>query len=463
MPLFPHRPIALVALAFALSVFGAPAPAPAASYADRVLERVLPNGLELILLEDHKAPVAVFQIWYRVGSRNELLGTTGLSHMLEHMMFKGTDKVGPEEYSKIIQRNGGQTNAFTSADHTTYFATMASDRLGVVIDLEADRLANLKINDELFGPERDVVKEERRLRTENEPVSALFEQLSAAAFVEHPYHSPVIGWMNDLDRSTLDDLLRHYRTYYIPNNAFIVAVGDFDAQKLAVQIEAAFASIPAGPLPPPVRPVEPPQEGERRVELRRPAELPYVAVGYHAPSSLSPDAPALDVLAEVLAGGKSTRLYQGLVYRRRLAREASADYDYFSKDPSLFVLSAQPLPGKSAAQLESALLAEVENIKRKPPSVREMQKAKNAAEAEFVFAQDSLFYQGMLLGQFEIAGDWRRIDGYLDALRAVTPEDVSRVAAVYLDADNRTVATLIPTAAGNAPVPPSAMPRGMVH
>lgn len=459
---FPRRPIWLPALLLAWLAFAAPAPAPALPYSDRVVERVLPNGLKLILLEDHKAPVAVFQLWYRVGSRNEVLGTTGLSHLLEHMMFKGTEKVGPEEYSKIIQRNGGQTNAFTSSDSTTYFATLASDRLGVVIDLEADRLANLKINDELYGPERDVVKEERRLRTDNEPVSALFEQLSAAAFVEHPYQSPVIGWMNDLDRSTLEDLLRHYRTYYIPNNAFVVAVGDFDAAQLAAQIGAAFSSVPAGPLPPAVRAVEPPQEGERRVQLRRPAELPFVAIGYHVPTSLSPDAPALDVLAEVLAGGKSSRLYEELVYRRRLAREADADYDYFSKDPSLFVLSAQPLPGKSPAQLESALLAEIERIKGTAPSPREMQKAKNAAEAHFVFAQDSLFYQGMLLGQFEVAGDWRRIDGYLDAIRAVTPEDVSRVATIYLDADNRTVATLIPTSTGGAP-PATRMSRGPVH
>ncbi len=437
--------------------------ASAAPYADRVRETVLSNGLKLIMLEDHKAPVAVMQIWYRVGSRNESAGYTGLSHLLEHMMFKGTEKVGPEEYSRIIQRNGGQTNAFTSQDSTTYFATIASDRLGVALDLEADRMVNLVVTEEQYAPERNVVKEERRMRTDTNPVSALFEQLNAAAYAAHPYQNPIIGWMTDVEQSTVADLLRHYRMYYQPNNAFIVAVGDFDGAALTAEVERIFGSIPAGSPPPGVRSIEPPQRGERRIEFRREAELPFVGIGYHVPNLRSPDAAALEVLAEVLSGGKSARLYHELVYRRRLARDAGASYEYTSLDPGLFVVYAQPLPEQTAAVLEAALLAEVEKVRTAPPTVQEIEKAKHGIEASFVFAQDSLFYQGMLLGQYEIAGDWRGIDAYLTAVRAVTPEDLSRVARFYLDSENRTVATLVPLPPSNGRPPSGAMPVGPIR
>jgi zinc protease len=419
-------------------------PAAARPYAERAEETVLPNGLKLILLEDRKAPVVVFQLYYRVGSRNERLGHTGLSHILEHIMFKGTETVGPEEYSRIIQRNGGRTNAFTSQDNTTYFATLASDRVGVVIDLEADRLANLKVTEEQFLPERDVIMEERRLRLDSNPVAELFEQLNATAYAAHPYQFPVIGWMSDIAQTTLDDVLRFHRQYYAPNNAFIVAVGDFDRATLRAQIAHAFGAIPNAPRPPAVRAVEPPQRGPRQVALRRAAQLPYVALAYHAPNLHDPDAPALEVLAAVLSGGDSARLHRELVYRQRLVREAAASYDYTSVDPGLFIVAAQPLPGKQTTTVEAALLAEIERLQREAPGARELEKAKNGIEASFVFAQDSLFYQGMLLGKYELAGDWRRLDAYLSAIRAVTGEDVQRVAQRYLTADNRTTAVLVP-------------------
>ena len=436
------------------------APAAAQSYAARVRESQLPNGLKLILLEDHTAPVAVFQIWYRVGSRNEALGHTGLSHLLEHMMFKGTPKVAPEEYSRIIQSNGGQTNAFTSQDYTTYFATMASDRLGVVIDLEADRMSHLIIDAALFDPERAVVAEERRLRVDNNPVAAMFEQLGATAYAAHPYQFPIIGWMSDIEQSTADDLRRWYQSYYVPNNAFVVVVGDFSADRLGPELETAFAANPRGPDPPAVRSIEPRQQGARRVEVRRPAELPFVAISYHVPNLYSSDGVALEVLEEMLGGGKSARLYSELVYRRRLAHDVGASYDYTSRNPGLFTVYAQPLPGKSAAELEKALLAEIEKIKQASPHDSEVQKARNGIEASFVFAQDSLFYQGLLLGQYEIVGDWRLLDTYLPAIRAVTGADVTRVAWAYLTADNRTVGTLVnlPTT-GERPVA-GAVPMG---
>ncbi len=436
----------------------------ALTYAERVQEQVLPNGLKILLLEDHKAPVAVYQIWYRVGSRNEALGRSGLSHLLEHMMFKGTEKVAPEEYSKIIQRNGGNTNAFTSQDYTTYFATMASDRLGVVNDLEADRLAHLTFNDDLYTPERHVVIEERRLRTEDSPVSALFELVNATAYTAHPYGWPVIGWMDDIRQSTLADLQQHYRSYYVPNNAVIIAVGDFHAAELGAEIAKAFGPIPPGDAPPAVRAVEPTQQGERRVVLRREAQLPFIAMSFHTPNVHSADAPALEVLSAVLSGGKSARLYRELVYQKRLAREIGAQYDYTSRDPGSFTLYGQPLPGKKTSELEKAVLAEIKKIQDKGPTESEMAKARNGIEASFIFAQDSLFYQGLLLGQYEIAGDWHLIDRYLPAIRAVTAEDVQRVATFYLSEDNRTVGVLdpLPSPPGKSP-PLAAAPHGGVR
>jgi zinc protease len=436
----------------------------ALSYAERVKETVLPNGLKVLLLEDHKAPVAVFQVWYRVGSRNEQLGKTGLSHLLEHLMFKGTKKVGPEEYSRIIQRNGGNDNAFTAEDATTYFATLASDRLSVVIDLEADRMPNLTFDDAQFTPEHQVVMEERRLRTDNNPVAALFEVISSTAYEAHPYGWPIIGFMNDLRQATRDDALAYYHTYYTPANAFVVCTGDFSASDLMEKINKAFAAIPAGEPPPRVRAIEPEQHGERRAALRREAQLPFVAVSYHAPNLSDKDSAALEVLSAVLAGGQSARLHQHLVYEKRLARDAGASYEPTTIDPSQFILYAQPLPGKPAGQVEKELLDEVEGLQRTPVSEHELMKAKNGLQARFIFAQDSLFYQALLLGQYESSANWRAIDNYLPQVLAVTAEDLQRVAGLYLKAGNRTVGTLdpLPVPPGRRP-PPERVPQGAVH
>ncbi len=433
-------------------------------YAERVRETVLPNGLKVLLLEDHKAPVAVFQIWYRVGSRNEQLGKTGLSHLLEHLMFKGTHKVGPEEYSKIVQHNGGNDNAFTGDDSTTYFASIASDRLSVVVDLESDRMRNLSFDDASFTPELHVVMEERRLRTDDNPVSALFEDISSVAYSAHPYQWPVIGWMNDLKQATQQDAMDYYRTYYEPNNAVVVCVGDFSADALRAELEKSFGAIPAGNPPPVVRAVEPEQQGENRTVLRREAQLPFVGIAYHVPNLKSKDGPVLEVLSAVLAGGKSARLYQQLTYQKRLAGDVGANYELTSIDPGLFLIYAQPLPGKAVKTVEEELLAQVEALKKTPIPDRELTKAKNGLESAFVFAQDSLFYQGMLLGQYEIAGDWRAIDNYLPNVSAVSAADIQRVASAYLTTRNRTVGTLepLPVTAGHAPAMRAPAP-GMVH
>jgi zinc protease len=438
--------------------------ASAAPYAERVAETTLENGLEVLVLEDHKAPVVVMQVWYRVGGRNEVPGYTGLSHILEHMMFKGTDEVGPEEYSRIVRSNGGNENAFTSQDATVYFATIASDRLAVIAGLEADRMQNLRLTPELFEPELAVVGEERRLRTEDNPTQALFETLSATAFTAHPYGWPIIGWMSDIEKATVADALAFYELHYKPGNAFVVVVGDVDATEVFARIESAFGGIPAGPLPPPMRSVEPPQRGERRVTLRKEAELPFVAMVYHVPNAAHADSAALEVLAGVLSDGQSSRLYRDLVYTRQIARSAGASYDRQKMDPGLFALYGQPLPGRSVEEVERELLAQVEELQRNPVGERELEKIRNSVEASFVFAQDSHFYQAMLLGQHEIQGDWRGLDAYLPAVRAVTAEDVRRVARTYLTAENRTVGVLepLPAAGGQRPEP-AASGEGVGH
>jgi zinc protease len=411
---------------------------------ERAWETALPNGLKVILLEDHKAPLVTFQVWYRVGSRNEEWGRTGLSHMLEHMMFKGTPTVGPEEFSRIIQENGGDDNAFTSRDFTGYFENLAADRIQVAIDLEADRMQNLRLREEDFKTERMVVMEERRLRTDDNPQAYLGEQVEATAYQVHPYHWPTVGWMEDIARFTLDDLKKYHRTYYIPANAFLVAVGDFQKEEVLGKIQKAFGTIPAGSPPDQKKDPEPPQSGERRIYVKREAHLPFIMMGYHVPNLRETDGYVLEVIAAILSEGKSSRLYQSLIQQKRIALDADAENSLHSRDPGLFFLTATPLPGQDAAAVEKALEAEVELLQKEPVSPREMEKAKNQIEAGFVYGQDSLFYQAMLLAQNEIALSWKAIDDYIPAIRKVTPEDIRRVARKYLTPDNRIVGILIP-------------------
>ena len=411
---------------------------------DRVLEKVLPNGLKVILLENHKAPVATFQVWYRVGSRNEAWGRTGLSHMLEHMMFKGTKKLGEEEYSKIIQENGGNENAGTSYDYTFYFATLRSDRIDIPLELEADRMENAVLKEEGFRTERLVVMEERRLTTADNPRAVVNEQIMAAAFQIQPYHWPIIGWMEDIERFTVQDLRAYHDTYYIPSNAFIIAVGDFNSVKLLGSIEKAFGGMPKKPAPDQQKPVEERQLGERRVLVKKEAQVPYLSMGFHVPNLKDPDAYVLELIEVILSGGKSSRLYEKLVREKGLALNAAADNSLLSKDPGLFTISIDPLAGREMSAVEKALEEELERLRNEPVSTEELEKAKNQAEAEFVYGQDSLFYQAMLLGQFEIASDWRKIDGYIPSIRKVTAGDITRVARKYFIPENRTVGILVP-------------------
>src|SRR6266567_2776666 len=405
------------------------------SQAAQVQEFTLDNGLKILLLEDHKSPAVTFQVWYRVGSRNEKDGKSGLSHFLEHMMFKGTPTTKPEEYSRIIAKNGGRSNAFTSSDVTVYFATMSREKIAIELELEADRMANALLGDTYFEPEKKVIQEERRLRTEDNPASALSEVASAVAFTIHPYRRPVVGWMQDILKLTRQDLVDFYKLYYAPNNAYIVVVGDFSSEEILAKIKAAFGKIPRGAEPPEVRAEEPEQRGERRVNFKKEAELPFHLLFYRAPNLKSPDSFALDLLSVVLAGGRSSRLYHELVYQKRLVRGVDADYSGVSIDPMGFSITAQLLPGIQPAALEREMDGLLNKLKTELISERELQKAKNQIEASFIFAQDSIFGQAMKVGSYEAAGGWRQMETYLDGIRKVSRDDIRRVARQYLNPD----------------------------
>lgn len=417
---------------------------PLAANAEEVKEYRLDNGLKVLIIEEHKAPVATFQVWYRVGSRNEPAGKSGLSHLLEHMMFKGTAEYGPAMFSSIVQRNGGVDNAYTTKDYTAYFELLSSDRIFLSIDLESDRMRNLTIDPKEVKSERSVVMEERRLRYEDDPQRSLFEEVVAAAFKVHPYHRPVIGWMSEIDSIERDNLYHHYRTYYSPDNAVIIVVGDVDADKIIEKVKEIFGEIPAGPVRQDVTSVEPEQRGERRVVLKREAELPYVIIAYHVPPFPHEDSYALDVLSMILSGGKSSRLYQSLVYEQKITLSASADYIGFKKDPYLFFFSATASPGSDINEVEKSLYAQIERIIADIPSEREIQKAKNQIESSFIMGQDSIYLQAMKYGIFEMLGDWRLIEKYLEGIRKIKADDIVKVAKKYLTEHNRTVGILMP-------------------
>ncbi|MBI5190750.1 MAG: insulinase family protein [Nitrospirae bacterium] len=434
---------------------------------DGVKEYTLDNGLKVLLLEEHKSPVAVFQIWYKVGSRYEPYDKAGISHMLEHMMFKGTKKYGPKTFSKTVQRYGGSDNAFTSQDYTAYFQTFASDRIGLSLDLESDRMKGLMLDEKDFLSERDVVAEERRMRTDTDPESALGELVQSAAFQTHPYRWPIIGWMDTIQNFTVEDAQRHYDTYYEPNNATIVIVGDIDADKMILDIKDKFGGIKRGPEPPKVIMTEPVQKGERRVTLKKEAQLPTIYVLYHTPNQDDPDTYALDVLEVVMSGGKSSRLYKSLVYDRQIAQYAGAGYSSVSKDPETFTLYAGVMPEKPVGEVEQAIYAEIEKLKTDAVSDRELQKAKNQIESSFIMGLDSNFNRAMMIGRYESVSSWKLLNTYLDGIRAVTADDVRRVAAKYLTKDNRTVGVLEPLPIGegeDAPMPGGGGGHGMgVH
>jgi zinc protease len=416
----------------------------AARAADRVVAATLDNGLRVLLLEDQRSPIVSFQLWYRVGSRNEHRGSTGIAHFLEHLMFKGTPSHGPKEFARLVEQNGGQNNAFTSQDVTSYYVDIAADKLDLVIELEADRMQNLLLDPKEIASEREVVIEERRTRTEDDPGGFLGEEVSSIAFKAHPYGAPIIGWMDDIKRVTPEEIRAFYKSYYVPNNAIVVAVGAFRAADALEKIKKRFGRIPRGKVPPPILAVEPTQNGERRVLVKKQAELPIVYMAWHVPNHTSDDAVALEVLSTILAGGRASRLYRDLVYQRQLALEAGGDNAYFSLDPNLFWFWATPMPGQTPEKLETELGAHMERLKTEPVTDEELARAKNQIEAAFVYQEDSIHQRASLLARFELLGGFALKDSFLAKVRAITAADLTRVARTWFAPERKSVGVLVP-------------------
>ena len=414
-----------------------------------VQERMLSNGMKVIVKEDHRAPIAVSQVWYKVGASYEPNGITGISHALEHMMFKGTEKYGPNQFSEIIAEQGGRENAFTGRDYTAYFQTLASDRLEIAFELEADRMRNLTLDKGEFAKEIKVVQEERRLRTEDKPKSLTYEQFSATAYRVSPYRNPVIGWMNDLENMQIEDLEKWYQRWYAPNNATLVVVGDVDPENIFAMAEKYFGPLKKSELIPLKPELEPAQRGMTRLTVKAPARQPYLLMGFKTPvvGKLEEEWEpyALEMLAAVLDGGSSARISKELVRGKEIAVTAGADYGAFSRLPGMFTLDGIPNKGHDIAELEKALLDQVEKIKKEPVSELEMERVRNQLLASKVYERDSVFYQAMQIGVLETIGlDWRLAEDYVERMKKVTAEQVMTVAKRYLREDNLTVAELDP-------------------
>jgi zinc protease len=361
------------------------------------------------------------------------------------MMFKGTPTYGRGQIARLIEENGGRDNAYTSKDLTSYYTNIAADKLDLVLRIEADRMRHLLLDAAEIDSERQVVTEERRMRSEDDPDGLVYEAMSSLAFKAHPYRWPIIGWMSDIARINRAELRAFYDTYYLPNNAILVIAGDVRAPAALAMVRRHFAGLRRGPAPPPVTAVEPPAIDERRLVVRREqAQLPVVNIAWHVPNHTSPDAPALELLSTLLSSGRASRLYQRLVYDKRMVLGAGGDYSYFSLDPSLFWFYAAPLPGQAPEAVEEALLAEIERLKQEVVPDEELTRARNQIEASFVWQQDSVFSRASVLGRFEMLGSWRLLDDYLPKLRAVTPADLQRVARTYFPLDRKNVSILLP-------------------
>ncbi|CUA83893.1 Predicted Zn-dependent peptidase [Gulbenkiania indica] len=410
-------------------------------------EAVLDNGMKVIVKEDHRAPVAVSQLWYRVGSVDEVNGRTGLSHLLEHMMFKGTQKVPAGEFSRLIAAAGGKDNAFTSRDHTVYFQQLAADRLPLALQLESDRMANLAFKDEAFNSELNVVKEERRWRTDDQPAGRLYEALYAGAFIASPVRTPVIGWMGDLDSMKPDDLRAWYRQWYVPNNATLVVVGDVKAEEVLAQARAAFGGLAGRTLPERRPQPEPPQNGIRRLSVKAPSELPYLALAWKAPrlERIDQSEPyAYAMLASLLDGLDASRLPRRLVREQAVATSVSASYDMLTRAGALFTVIGVPAQGVAPARLEKAIRAELDRIAREGVSAAELERVRRQVEAARIYEKDSMFAQAMQIGTVESLGfSWRDEPEFVQRLTAVTSQQVQAVARGLKD-DDLTVVTLVP-------------------
>ena len=452
--------ILIVMLGLFASVVNAGQPVVAGN--DEVNEYVLSNGLKLIVRVDHRAPVVVSQVWYRVGSSYEPSGLTGVSHLLEHMMFKGTGKLAPGEFSRIIASLGGRDNAFTGRDYTAYYQQLEKSHLERAFELEADRMRNLIIDDAELEKERQVVVEERRLRVDDSPQSLLHEHFNATAFETSPYQHPVIGWMDDIQAYRLDEVLGWYRRWYAPNNAIVVVVGDVQPEAVLRLAERHFGPVAPSPGIRLKLRDERPQTGPKRIVVRKAAQVPQLLMGYKVPSVSTAKSEwepyALAVLAAVLDGDESARLSRHLIRGAEVAAGASAGYSLNDRLTTLFTLGGTPAPGRTLTELEQGLIKELQRLQREPVTADELGRIKTQVVAENVYGRDSMFYQAMRLGLLETVGvGWQRADEFVDRIRAVTAEQVQAVARQYLTEDRLTVAELQPLdadASASAAAPP---------
>jgi zinc protease len=409
----------------------------------------LDNGMKVLVREDHRAPVVVSMVWYRIGSSYEYDGITGISHVLEHMMFKGTKKYGPGEFSEIVAANGGKDNAFTSQDYTAYFQQIAADRLELVMELEADRMRNLRLLPEEFQKEREVVKEERRLRTEDKPTAFFSERFNATAFITSPYRNPVIGWMDDLDALTLEDLEQWYTRWYAPNNATLVVVGDVEAAEVLRLAEKYFGPLKPSEIVPPKPRREVPHKGLRRIEVELPAKNPLLLMAYKTPALATAEAPwepyALEVLASILDGGQSARFAQHLTRGAEVATSAGAGYSLYERMDTMFVFNGVPAKGKTIEDLEGAIRGEIARVQDQLVEEKELARVKAQVIADKVYDRDSMMNMAIQMGIAESIGvGWEQIDEYVNAIESVTPEQVRVVARKYLVDDQLTIGVLVP-------------------
>jgi len=430
----------LLAVIFAIFVL------PLSAQNFNIQERTLKNGMKVLVQEDPSIPNVALYTFFRVGSRNEHEGITGLSHFFEHMMFNGAKKYGPGQFDKAMEGAGGSNNAYTSNDLTVYQDWFPNSDLELIFDLESDRVQNLAFDPKIVESERQVVYSERRLSVDNNNFNLLDEQLEAAAIMAHPYHWSVIGWPSDIEKWTLDDLKTYFAKGYSPSNATMVVVGDVKADNVFRLAEKYMEPIPAHDPPPPVRTVEPKQLGERRVSVHKFAQLPIVEIGYHVPQAQGPDYYTLELLQALLTTGESSRLYRSLVDQQQLAIRVQSSHDA-TIDPYLFTLTVQPRQGVAPEKAEQALYAEVEKLKASGVDEHELQKAKNQVISSYYRSLRSINRRANVIGRYQVLfGDYNKLANVEQEYNKVTAADIQRAAKEYFDVNNRTVATLIPTA-----------------
>ena len=409
-----------------------------------VKTHTLKNGMKILVQEDHSIPNVALYIFYRIGSRNERPGTTGLSHFFEHMMFNGAKKYGPGQFDHVMEVAGGENNAYTTQNDTVYQDWFPRSALPTIFDLESDRIRDLSFDPKMIASERGVVASERRTSVDNNNFGILYEQLWAAAFLAHPYHWPVIGWMVDIENWKMEDLKRHFQMGYSPSNATMVVVGDATAEEIFGLAQKYIESIPSHDPPPKITTQEPEQLGEHRVVVKKFAQLPIVMMGYHVPQSTSPDFYPLNLLQAILANGESSRLYQRLVDKDQLAISAQCWYE-LSFDPTLFIYSVQPKAGVDPQAAEKAVYEELDKLKTTPVSDDELRKAKNIVLADFYREMESINGRANTLGSYEVfLGDYHKLFDAAAQYDKVSKDDIQRVAKAYFGENNRTVATLVP-------------------